>query len=345
MRNSVRMRKVQLTGGSTYVVSLPKNWAKKVGLKPGDYVSLIPQPDSSLLIIPKEFKKGEELSEIFLDVSTTKSPDDIVREIIACYLVGYDVIRLNLGRKGTKYRTYIKNVMRQKLIGVETIEETAEHMVIRCLLGWSELPVKDALNRMYIMALSMHEDAVIALKEGDVTLANDIVQRDDEVDRLYFFIVRQLKMAVEDRSIIERIGVSDARDCLGYRLIAKSIERIADHASRIAQVIPTIKREEIDEEVITLLTKMSQISVDICRNAMNSLYQLDVNQANQTIAKSEEILGLEERIIERILQADLSSMTIIGLRLILESIRRTAEYGTDIAEIAINLARKRAITF
>ena len=46
-------RKVQITGGNSFVVSLPKTWVKDVGLKPRDAVAIITQPDSSLLIIPR----------------------------------------------------------------------------------------------------------------------------------------------------------------------------------------------------------------------------------------------------------------------------------------------------
>ena len=342
MKPDAQLRKIQLTGGSTYIVSLPKSWVKSVGLKSGDYVQVIPQPDESLLIVPREIRKKEEgLSEVFIDASSVDSPEGVVRELIACYLVGYDVIRVKLGRKAAKYRTRIKNAMKCKLIGAETMEESADYMVIRCLLGWMEYPVKDALNRMYIMALSMHEDAMKALKDGNLSLAKDVVQRDDEVDRLYFFIVRQLKMAVENKFMLEKIGFSDARDCLGYRLIAKSIERIADHASRMAQIIPAIDRDSINNEIIALMSKMSDISVNVCQNAMKALYQLNIKQANQAIVKSNEIIKLEKEIIERILHTKLSIMTTIGLRLILESIRRIAEYGTDIAEIAMNLAKKQ----
>lgn len=99
MKGPSQLRKVQLTGGSTYVVSLPKNWAKAAGIKPGDHVQLIPQPDMSLLIVPGEGKKREELSEVLIDAPLAENPEDTARELIACYLVGYDIIRLRLGRK------------------------------------------------------------------------------------------------------------------------------------------------------------------------------------------------------------------------------------------------------
>jgi len=341
MNGSKLLRKVQLTGGSTYVVSVPKDWARNLGIKPGDYVQVIPQTDMSLLIVPEQYKiKKEALSEAFINASDAEAPEYVAREVIACYLVGYDIVRLKFGRKAAEYRAFIKDVMRRKLVGVETIEESADHMVIRCLLGYTEFPIREALSRMHLMALSMHRDAIMALKNGDLSLANDVVQRDDEIDRLYFFVVRQLKMAVGNRFMTEKIGLSSPRDSLGYRLVAKSIERIADHAARIAQKIPTIERNNIDD-IIVLISEMSNVSNYICQKAMKALNELNTKKANQAITKIAEVAKLEKETIERILQARLNTKTTIGLRLILESIQRTAEYGADIAEIAINLARKQ----
>ena len=340
MKDSPELRKVQLTGGSTYVVSLPKNWARAAGIKPGDYVQLIPQSDMSLLIVPGEEGEKEGLSEILIDASLAETPEDVAREFIACYLVGYDIIRLRLGRKAAEYRTYIKHMMRRKLVGVEIIDEAANYITTRCLLGYIGFPVKDALSRMHIMALSMHKDAITALRERDPSLAHDVMQRDDEVDRLYFFVVRQLKMATQKRFIIKEIGLTSLRDCLGYRLVAKSIERIADHATKMAQTIPIMEYQSIPDDIIAPITSMSTLSVETCQNAMKALYQLSIKKANQTIAEIAQITELEEKAIKLILETKLHITTVIGLRLILESIRRAAEYGADIAEIAINLAKK-----
>jgi len=55
------------------------------------------------------------------------------------------------------------------------------------------------------------------------------------------------------------------------------------------------------------------------------------------MAKTKDVARFEEEIIEQLLGLKIEARTIVGIRLVLESIRRIAEYGTDIAEIAINL--------
>lgn len=78
----------------------------------------------------------------------------------------------------------------------------------------------------------MHEDAIEALRRLDKKLAEKVIQTDDEVDRFSFYIIRLLKLAIQNGKILRDAGLSDPQDCLGYRLIVKFVERIADHAAK-----------------------------------------------------------------------------------------------------------------
>jgi len=332
------LRKIQITGGATYVISLPKKWVKAVGLKPKDQVALIPQADTSLLIVPKGDLKPKETSEATIEASAQARPEAVIREFIAHYLVGYDIIRIKL--RNVRYRDLIKISIRQKLIGVEIMEESADEIVAQCLLGHVELPLRRALDRMHVLMLFMLRDAIKALENNDKVLAMEVVQRDDEVDRLYFFIVRQLKAAVYNRALIEEIGLSNPRDCLGYRLIAKSIERSSDHAARIADVIPTLAAP-INGKATEGIVAMSSLAQKIHKDSMKALYKYDPKLINESMTKVNKVIDLEEEIIEQLLKIKTEPRSMVGVRLILESIRRIAEYGTDIAEIAINLSVKK----
>jgi len=334
------LRKVQITGGATYVISLPKKWVKAAGLKPKDQVALIPQDDMSLLIVPKGELKPKEVSEAIIEASAEAGLEAVIRDFIAHYLVGYDVIRVKL--RNVRYRDLIKNSIRQKLIGVEIMEESADEIVAQCLLGHVELPLRRALDRMHVLMLFMLKDAMKALVSNDKDLAVEIVERDDEVDRLYFFAVRQLKAAVYNRMLIEEMGLSNPRDCLGYRLIVKSIERSADHAARIASVIPTLPAQS-NNKMMEKIVKMSSIAQEIHECSMKTLYKYDPNLINESMKKIEHVINLEDEIIEQLLRLKIEARTMLGIRLILESVRRIAEYGTDIAEISINLAVKRPL--
>ncbi|MFP3209211.1 MAG: AbrB/MazE/SpoVT family DNA-binding domain-containing protein, partial [Nitrososphaeria archaeon] len=53
-------RKAQKIGYSTLAVTLPKDWVKQVGIKPGDIVSMIRLEDGSLKIKPGLVKEEGE---------------------------------------------------------------------------------------------------------------------------------------------------------------------------------------------------------------------------------------------------------------------------------------------
>jgi len=328
-------RKVQVTGGNSFVVSLPKTWVKDVGLKPKDAVAIITQPDSSLLIIPKRELREAAKSEAVIEVPSGLDKDALLRNFISFYLAGYDIIRINMGRSDVTIRGSIREGIRRKLVGVEIIEESQSGILTQCLSGYIDLPLKKALERMAIIAAGMITDAASALHDT-AGIAEEVIQRDDEVDRFYHFILRQLNIAVRDRSVIQEIGLSSARDCLGYRLVAKSTERVADHAASIAAQAESLK--SIPDGAVKKVQEMTAVSRKTFENSISALLRLDAKLAEDTITKTKEVARLEEKLVGEILTPRMSGTQVASVKLMLESVRRVSEYGADISEAALDLA-------
>ena len=328
-------RKVQVTGGNSFVVSLPKAWVIDVGLKPKDAVAVMSQPDSSLLIVPRRDIRAAGKSEATIEATPGLERDVLLRQFISYYLAGYDTIRINMGKSDAQLRTTIREGIRRKLVGVEIIEESTTGFLTQCLSGYVDLPLKKALERMSIIASGMLTDAVSVLQAGGKGLGDEVVQRDDEVDRFYHFLLRQLNIAVRDRSVIQEIGLTSARDCLGYRLVAKSVERVADHAASIA-----LKAEglgTVPDSQFKKLQDMTSASKRVFENSIQALLRLDAEMAEESIEKTAEVIESEEKLGGEVASAKAGASQLATLKLILESIRRVAEYGADISEVAIDL--------
>src|SRR3989337_1610157 len=208
-------RRVYVSGGSTYVISLPKKWVKKTNLKPGDSL-MVTEHGSSLLIGTSAIEKESQTKEI--KISQITSSEALERILIAFYLVGYDTIKIKVDRKDhLAYRESIRNIL-DYLIGVEIVEDTNKAMTLEIMLDYRRMSTLQILQRMFSIDRSMLLDLGKALKTMDIGLAKDVIVREKEIDRLYFLVVRQLKSAVEYQQVAEKLGIENQRDCLGYRI-------------------------------------------------------------------------------------------------------------------------------
>src|SRR5256886_14725018 len=92
----VELRKLQMTGGASYTVSLTKDWVKEQGLKVGDVVAVMPRSDSSLTLVPHEqIPSGQSKgAEVVVAPQKEQDKEQILRTVLAQYLAGYDVIKI-----------------------------------------------------------------------------------------------------------------------------------------------------------------------------------------------------------------------------------------------------------
>lgn len=337
------VRKIQFTGKSTFIVSLPKRWVTRMGLGVGSRLIVMEQGES--LILTPEGVEGAvaEPSEAVIRVSTSDSSDKVVREIISLYLVGYNYISVRAldGRITAVHRNAVKELVRKKLVGVEIVSESPSEVKLQVIISYPELSIEAALRRMCFMASSMHDDALQALKTMNKKLAQEVIQLDDEVDRFGLYIIRQLKAAVQNVKILKSIGLSSPRDCLGYRVIVKFVERIADHAVKIAENLQTLE-EKPGEAIIHKFEEMSNFVKAVFQDAITALFKGDYLSAEAVIARSKAIAHLEDEALKLAQGDGVKSMP--AIRMMLESLRRAAEYAGDIAEIVLNLNINKVAT-
>jgi phosphate transport system protein len=113
---------------------------------------------------------------------------------------------------------------------LERVGDEASSIAKRAVRLSAEPPLKPYIDlpRMANIALEMLRDALDCFLNGDVEKAIAVCHRDTEVDLLNKQLYRELSsFMVENPSTISR--------ALELMFISKSIERIADHATNIAE--------------------------------------------------------------------------------------------------------------
>jgi len=341
------VRKIQFTGRSTYILSLPKKWLTEMRLKAGDPVVIIREANNSLSILPEPRRgrtaaSGGYPDEVTALVLQNEDSASLKRKVVSIYLAGYSVIHLKskIGRINPIQRDAIREVIRRNLVGTEIIADASDIITIQILISIPELSVNTAIRRMFLIASSMHRDALSSLAELNYEIAEGVIKSDDEVDRFSLYILRNLVIASQNERILREIGLRKPSDCLSYRVTVKSIERIADHAYGIADSCLKIK-EKIPIEIFRKIEKMSEISLTALNDAVEAFLRRDYTLADKTVDRAKSLRQLENDII-LLLDKEEEKKTIrnplsnINIRLILEDIRRTAEHSSDIAEAAMN---------
>jgi len=113
------------------------------------------------------------------------------------------------------------------------------------------------------------------------------------------------------------------------------VERIADHAIKIAENVLLLE-EKIDDIVLEKISQMSSFAKSVFDDSIKSLYKRDYMLAENVVARAKTIVPMENEAMKSIAKK-IEAKQLSNIRMILESIRRTAEYASDIAEIVLNL--------
>lgn len=321
-----------MTGGSSFVVTLPKEWIQEMHVKKNDPVGLITQPDGTLLVTSKiseePFQRVKEIN-----IEHISDPAFLFRILIGTYITGYTTIKITSKQRLPPFVRAVVRDFTQMTIGQEVIEETDTNVVLKDLLNPAEMPFENTLKRMFVIVRNMHEDAITALETHNNGLAKDIINRDMDSDRLNWLIARQTNMIMLDPTLSRKMELSVGR-AMNYYLISKIIERIGDHAVRIAENTQPIIETELDRGIITSIKKASALSMNIFDKSIISFFNTDIKEAHKTI----ESISVLEKMCGDICNMAFKQETVaaISISYIAESIRRAGEYSADISENVIN---------
>ena len=195
--------------------------------------------------------------------------------------------------------------------------------------------IRDCILSRWLGDVYKRHDELLSLKEGNEELAQEVINSDDDVDRFGFYIIRQLTIAIENQHMLEEMGFKNSRDCLGYRVIVKNIERIGDHAVTLAQDAIDIKKP-IKGKIMTSIEKMNEFALEAIDNTCLALFKNDYQEAEKAISETRDIKKYEDDVLKALEQSK-NSEEVFRVRRIAENIRRIAEYASDIGEIVLNM--------
>ena len=226
-------RKVQISGGSTFIVSLPKKWALKNGISSGSLLNIIEDNNGHLLLSPQPISFRESVvGEIKL--SGDEGPETLMRRLVGSYVSG--VTSIIVTSKDAIPPELAKTVrdFTRLVMGVEIIDEKMDMIRLQDLIDPADFSVRKGLKRMVYITEKMVEDSLMGLKDRNDAMLEDVILRDIEVDRINWLIHKEFNMVTMFPTIAYKANMT-TKDALNYMITARIVERVADHAVAIAR--------------------------------------------------------------------------------------------------------------
>jgi len=323
-------RKVQVVGGSTFVVSIPKQWAEEIGIYEGSEVAVEKLSDGSIKIFPIT-EKPRELPSSRLFFSCSEGDDVIARTILAFYLSGTKEIRIVASDVACKEKILkVISFLKNKVLGLEVIEELSTELVLGVIVDFKFSTLLSAQQKMIKTIRSMLEDITSSISSRNTGILGDIYKRDDLLDRLYLYSLRYITAITTTSETQEKIPPQLLPH---YALIAKSLERIGDHVSAIAKnLTEALEKKEIEDEQLEGLGAFLSEGKSVLDMIVELSEKFNYQVLIQATEKAISLLKKEGELRKGLSRSSLTYSYIV------ESCRRIAAYSIDVLESMLDIA-------
>jgi phosphate uptake regulator len=315
----IETRKLQLIGGSSYMVSLPKDWVKANGLKQGDEIVLEIE-DSVITLYPKGFKEDIKISKV--EITDLKRYDEkfLKRFLYALYIQGIDEIVIKDKKVTPKLIAKISEIVKS-IIGIEIID-TRDKIVLRCLTI-TDFDVYGVVKRMSQIVQTIIETIIDAMVKRDYSFLSELKNLEEDTDRLYLLAVRQEHRLVREFSSPAKWN--ELRLILGIRTVAKLIEEIIDNLEDFSKLLAKMNEVELELSKQFLMELNNAFEL-----ASKAYFESNIELSEDSIQLLED---LENRIIDKMKTSPQMSIYLLSI----------CRHIKSIGEIALNKSVRESL--
>lgn len=329
-------RKVQLTGTSTFAISLPKDWAVKHGIAAGRELNLEETGEGALLIKTTQAEAAPK--EVAVAVGGYRDSQELMRTIFSRYLAGYDIIRVVSSEPiGQEVHDVVLAVL-GFTIGLEITEESERELVLQNFFSHAGFSLRKMIKRAEMIAYDMQKTSFAAVLRNDEALAQAAEERDAEVNKIYFLVRRELELASRDSALLRSLGL-ESRDSMTHLILIRNIEHIADAARRIGRNLGIAPKELADNRFVKEIDKANLESMELTRTAVEAFFSRDVPRAHAIIRRCHELKAeidvMRKEMFGKILRQKEVEM-LSNMRSIAVLIQTIIDHAAEIAELVVD---------
>lgn len=214
-------------------------------------------PDGTLLVKPSKVDSGNEERRVAELKLMEGNEAEVERRIIALYEAGYDVIRVAAPDPALKVvRRLVK-----RLSGIEVVAESSDYVTLEVVLDHASLSFEKILTRMAELVQLSLDDLGMYSKGGGTELLKRVMQRDDELDKFYFLLVRQSSICLRKPRLARELGLRGSADIYPLLYYGKTLERMGDILTQLAMYLSEFG-ERLDAGTLQVLRRAFLLAVN-----------------------------------------------------------------------------------
>jgi phosphate transport system protein len=176
--------------------------------------------------------------------------------------------------------------------------------------------------------------AIYSLVERDSATAQEVLDDDDQIDRLEVEIDR----LCVDTIALHQPAARDLRFVISVAKITPILERIADHACNIARAAIDLNDEPEMKSYVDL-QRMSEVASSMLHAALDAFTSGDAEAARGVISRDDEIDEIYDRLFHDLIEMMVTDPTTTTraarLLFVAKHIERVGDYVTDICELTV----------
>ena len=323
------IRKLQVTAGGTYILTLPREWVESMGLSRGSPVSLGFE-NNEISLIPAGSRIQQEARSI--NVKSFADRKLLELSITASYIQGQDVTQItSAGDEPHEWKAWSRDALKG-LVGVEILEEYSDRILLQNLIDPYKFDLVRLMEKFSRNSSAVLMDAISSLVSGNRDLASDAFERGTELIRNYRLLMRLAILSSREKELRRQYEIDSLSRVIVNVIAIREMGRIAYYAMRTAQHVMEFS-EKLDPAIAEQLVRMERETTEMTRRSFLSLIERNLKVASQVIDRMSAVRELYEKIHES--DQFMKSGNRLPLSLIIRDIRAVAGYAVALADDAV----------
>jgi phosphate uptake regulator len=332
-------RRVQRTGSSSLSITLPKAWTDSMNLQTGDALRFRDLGEGRLEISPAKAEGPSERRQKLLRIDATGAPPKLLaRLLVGAYITGQDQIVVT-ARSGltAEQRQEVRRTV-SHVLGMTVVEEESGGIEVQNFVDPGKYQFHRLMSQVVRMLRSELETCRSVLSGGHRSALQQLGPMEDEIDRFYLLMVRQLLLSSDDFQIARDIGVESHHYQIGYRLVAKVLEVTGDLISgvgnELGENLPGLQRAP-KPAVASLVALMVAVE-ELLEQTMDAFTRLSVVDANAALNEIDRRLPADQALGDTLARHVSDRRVAVAAQRIVSNLLVALEMLVIVNEVTIN---------